>query len=144
MKPEEALRLAKEKELDLVEIVPTAKPPVCRIMNYGKYLYQKNKARQFDLTSLVWFEPELLPPDARPSTWDQRLPRIMHQRLDATRIDFMNSPADLNWNWPPLRGSDTSKPVLPSRRCFTVSTGRPLFGVGNLFSCSYWPIVQMN
>jgi len=29
--------------LDLVEIVATAKPPVCRIMNYGKYLYQKNK-----------------------------------------------------------------------------------------------------
>jgi translation initiation factor IF-3 len=35
--------LAREKDLDLVEIVPTAKPPVCRIMNYGKYLYQKNK-----------------------------------------------------------------------------------------------------
>ncbi len=35
--------MAREKELDLVEIVPTAKPPVCRIMNYGKYLYQKNK-----------------------------------------------------------------------------------------------------
>jgi translation initiation factor IF-3 len=43
MRPEEALRLAREKELDLVEIVPNAKPPVCRIMNYGKYLYQKNK-----------------------------------------------------------------------------------------------------
>jgi translation initiation factor IF-3 len=35
--------MAREKELDLVEIVPTAKPPVCRIMNYGKDLYQKNK-----------------------------------------------------------------------------------------------------
>ncbi len=35
--------MAREKDLDLVEIVPTAKPPVCRIMNYGKYLYQKNK-----------------------------------------------------------------------------------------------------
>ena len=43
MRPEEALSLAREKELDLVEIVPTGKPPVCRIMNYGKYLYQKNK-----------------------------------------------------------------------------------------------------
>jgi translation initiation factor IF-3 len=43
MRPEEALRLAREKELDLVEIVPQSKPPVCRIMNYGKYLYQKNK-----------------------------------------------------------------------------------------------------
>jgi translation initiation factor IF-3 len=35
--------MAKEKELDLVEIVAQANPPVCRIMNYGKYLYQKNK-----------------------------------------------------------------------------------------------------
>ena len=43
MRPEEALRLAREKDLDLVEIVANAKPPVCRIMNYGKYLYQKNK-----------------------------------------------------------------------------------------------------
>jgi translation initiation factor IF-3 len=43
MRPEEALQLARQRELDLVEIVPNAKPPVCRIMNYGKYLYQKNK-----------------------------------------------------------------------------------------------------
>ena len=43
MKPEEALKLAREKELDLVEIVAHSNPPVCRIMNYGKYLYQKNK-----------------------------------------------------------------------------------------------------
>ena len=43
VKPEDALRMAKERELDLVEIVAKANPPVCRIMNYGKYLYQKNK-----------------------------------------------------------------------------------------------------
>ena len=41
--PFEALKIAKEKDLDLVEISPTAQPPVCRIMNYGKYLYQLNK-----------------------------------------------------------------------------------------------------
>ena len=35
--------MAKERDLDLVEIVAKANPPVCRIMNYGKYLYQKNK-----------------------------------------------------------------------------------------------------
>ncbi len=39
----EALRICEEKGLDLVEISPTAKPPVCRIMDYGKFLYQKNK-----------------------------------------------------------------------------------------------------
>ncbi len=41
---EEALRLAKEAELDLVEVSPNAEPPVCRIMDYGKYLYRQNKA----------------------------------------------------------------------------------------------------
>ncbi|MFQ5792645.1 MAG: translation initiation factor IF-3 [Acidobacteriota bacterium] len=40
---EEALKLAREKDMDLVEISPDAKPPVCKIMNYGKYLYQKSK-----------------------------------------------------------------------------------------------------
>lgn len=38
-----ALELAKEHELDLVEIAPTAKPPVCRIMDYSKYKYDQAK-----------------------------------------------------------------------------------------------------
>ncbi len=41
--PHQALKLAREKGLDLVEISPTAVPPVCKIMDYGKYLYQLNK-----------------------------------------------------------------------------------------------------
>ena len=43
MTPLDALNLAKEKQLDLVEISPNAQPPVCRIMNYGKYIYQLKK-----------------------------------------------------------------------------------------------------
>jgi translation initiation factor IF-3 len=39
----EALRAAEESGLDLVEISPTAKPPVCRIMDYGKYLIEISK-----------------------------------------------------------------------------------------------------
>lgn len=46
----EALRMAREKELDLVEVAAQAKPPVCRIMNYGRYKYEfskrQRKARQ--------------------------------------------------------------------------------------------------
>ncbi len=41
----EALQKAQEAELDLVEIVPHAKPPVCRIMDYGKFLFEQNKKR---------------------------------------------------------------------------------------------------
>jgi len=40
---EEALRIAGEEELDLVEVAPEANPPVCRIMDHGKYLYEKRK-----------------------------------------------------------------------------------------------------
>jgi translation initiation factor IF-3 len=43
MPPQEALKVAVERGLDLVEVAPTANPPVCRIMDYGKYLYQLNK-----------------------------------------------------------------------------------------------------
>jgi len=43
---EEALTLAEEAELDLVEIVPNADPPVCRIMDHGKYLFEQNKKKQ--------------------------------------------------------------------------------------------------
>jgi translation initiation factor IF-3 len=40
---EEALRRAQEQQMDLVEVAPTAKPPVCRIMDFGKFLYQQKK-----------------------------------------------------------------------------------------------------
>jgi len=43
MPPYEALKMARERNLDLVEISPTAQPPVCRIMDYGKFLYQQEK-----------------------------------------------------------------------------------------------------
>ena len=39
----EALKAAEEAELDLVEIAPTAKPPVCKIMDFGKFKYQESK-----------------------------------------------------------------------------------------------------
>jgi translation initiation factor IF-3 len=40
-----ANKMAEEAEVDLVEIAPTAKPPVCRLMDYGKYKYQEAKKR---------------------------------------------------------------------------------------------------
>lgn len=40
---EDALRRAQEQGLDLVEVAPTAKPPVCRIMDFGKFLYEQKK-----------------------------------------------------------------------------------------------------
>jgi len=40
---EEALKKAREKNLDLVNVAPNAKPPVCRIMDFGKYKYEQSK-----------------------------------------------------------------------------------------------------
>lgn len=43
LETEDALTRAKEAELDLVEVAPNERPPVCRIMDYGKYKYEKSK-----------------------------------------------------------------------------------------------------
>jgi translation initiation factor IF-3 len=43
MSASEAMKLAREAELDLVKIAPTAKPPVCKIIHYGKYRYELSR-----------------------------------------------------------------------------------------------------
>lgn len=43
MSPQEALTIARGKGLDLVEVSPTAQPPVCRITDYGRYQYEEQK-----------------------------------------------------------------------------------------------------
>src|ERR1700744_231530 len=42
--PFEALKIARERGLDLVEVSPNAVPPVCRIQDYGRFLYEKDKS----------------------------------------------------------------------------------------------------
>ena len=44
----EAIQIARARELDLVEIAPIAKPPVCKIMDYGKYQYQQSKQERLN------------------------------------------------------------------------------------------------
>lgn len=43
MTPDEALQIARRKGLDLIEIVPNAQPPVCKVMDFGKYKYEQSK-----------------------------------------------------------------------------------------------------
>ena len=43
MSSDEALKIAEKEDLDLVMIAPTAKPPVCKIMDYGKYKFEEMK-----------------------------------------------------------------------------------------------------
>ena len=46
VKIEDALVIAKEADLDLVEVTPNVKPPVCKVMNYGKFRFENNKKAQ--------------------------------------------------------------------------------------------------
>ena len=50
MSAKDAYKLAKEAELDLVKIAPTAKPPVCKIIDYGKYRYELEKGNKVKVT----------------------------------------------------------------------------------------------
>ena len=51
----EALRQAGEMDVDLVEISPTANPPVCRLMDYGKFKYQEQKKAAFATNAHVFY-----------------------------------------------------------------------------------------
>ena len=46
LSPDEARKIAEERGMDLVEIAPNAEPPVCRLMDFGKYLYASAKKKQ--------------------------------------------------------------------------------------------------
>jgi len=50
---QDAIALAKSHGLDLIEISPSAQPPVCRIADYGKFLYEQEKSRKADKTPKV-------------------------------------------------------------------------------------------
>ena len=61
---EEAIKLAYERELDLVEVAPNASPPVCKIMDFGKYKYQmeiSEKERKKKQTQIIVKEIKLRP-----------------------------------------------------------------------------------
>ena len=82
MSTREALRAAEEGGLDLVEISPTAKPPVCRIMDYGKFLFElskkqadaKKKQKQIQVKELKFdgrwrLSGQATQPDPFPESW---------------------------------------------------------------------------
>lgn len=63
---QEALQIAREQDLDLVEIAPTATPPVCRLLDYGKYKYEQvkkerkaKKGQKSGLLKEVRFRPKI-------------------------------------------------------------------------------------
>ena len=70
MRTDDALRYAADRELDLVEVAPDAKPPVCRVLDYSKYKYeqvQKQKAARKHQQQInvreIKFRPKIAPHD---------------------------------------------------------------------------------
>jgi translation initiation factor IF-3 len=72
MKTFDALRIAQADDFDLVEVGPTATPPICKIMDYGKYVYQKTKE-------------------------EKSRPRIKEQQTKAVRVGFKTGVHDLDF-----------------------------------------------
>ena len=69
MTPEEGREKAEEYGLDLVEVAPKARPPVCRIMDYGKYQYEQSKKKSASKSNRV----QLKTVQFRPNTDDHDL-----------------------------------------------------------------------
>ena len=53
MSPEEGRAAARQREMDLVEVAPNARPPVCKIMDYGKFKYDRSKAQKKSVSASV-------------------------------------------------------------------------------------------
>jgi translation initiation factor IF-3 len=104
---EDALRLAQEAELDLVEVAATARPPVCRLMDYGKFKYESAmKARESrrNQTNVVLKEQKFRPKiDSHDyDTKKRNVERFLHEG-DKVKVTIM------------FRGREQSRPELGFR-----------------------------
>ena len=69
----DALQLARDRQLDLIEVAPTAIPPVCRIVNYGKFLYEESKANKTNKPSGGRMKELQLSPNIDPHDFQTKL-----------------------------------------------------------------------
>ena len=102
MAPEEALVIAKKHRLDLVEVAPTARPPVCRILEFGKYKYDlsKNKKNKEKSGGKRVKEAKFRP---RIDTHDyetklRRAEKFLHQGLNIHYLQYLNEPHNFQTN----------------------------------------------
>lgn len=84
----EALKLAEERGLDLVEVAPNANPPVCRVMDFGKYLYQEKKKQQEAKKKQKVFQVKEVKfrPMIDPHDYDVKLKRLLRFLGDGDKV----------------------------------------------------------
>jgi translation initiation factor IF-3 len=91
MPPYEALKLARERGLDLVEVSPSAVPPVCKIMDYGRFMYQENKKaheQRKHQKGIVLKEVKFRPSTAE-HDYQVRLRKIIEFLADGNKVKAM-------------------------------------------------------
>jgi translation initiation factor IF-3 len=81
-----ALRLARDRQLDLVEIAATAIPPVCRIVNYGKFLYEESKAHKANKPSGGRMKELQLSPNIDPHDFQTKLNHAIEFLSDDMKV----------------------------------------------------------
>ncbi|MFA5994061.1 MAG: translation initiation factor IF-3 [Parcubacteria group bacterium] len=81
MTPAEALVMAQQQDLDLVEIAPTAKPPVCKIMDYGKFQYQQSKVDRVNKGKQKKIDTKGIRIGFRTDTHDLEVKRTMAEKF---------------------------------------------------------------
>ena len=104
---EDALRLAQEADLDLVEVAPQARPPVCKLMDYGKYKYESaQKARESRRNQvLTVIKEQKLRPKIDPHDYETKKGHVVRflKAGDKVKITIM------------FRGREQSRPELGFR-----------------------------
>ncbi|MCJ7806209.1 MAG: translation initiation factor IF-3 [Clostridia bacterium] len=121
MKTDEALQLAREKSVDLVNVAPSARPPVCRLMDYGKHKYEQSKQdREARKKQKVTTIKEIkLRPNIDKHDFDVKVKRGQKflENGDKLKITFM------------FRGREITHPEIAQRLCQQLAKDLADFGV---------------
>ena len=86
MTPEEALALAREEGLDLVEVAATSRPPVCRIMDYGRYKYEQKKKKSSQQSHTASLKEVKMRPGTDQHDLDFKLDKVRKFLLDGDKV----------------------------------------------------------
>jgi translation initiation factor IF-3 len=86
MTPEEALALALEEGLDLVEVAPNSRPPVCRIMDYGRYKYEQKKKKSSQQSHTASLKEVKMRPGTDQHDLDFKLDKVRKFLLDGDKV----------------------------------------------------------